>query len=376
MISLSQASVEGKRILVRLDLDVPLKAEGGKMVVSNDVRLRYALPTIEHLLAHKARIVILGHLGRPKGKPIPELSTRPITRHLFRLLRTTIYFCPDPFNPAGKDFIEMLQPGEICVVENLRFWEGEERNDPDFARALSGLGELYVNEAFATAHRAHASIVGIPKHLPAFPGFRFEQETTTLRTLIKHPAHPFVLIAGGAKISEKIAVLKHLQHRVDLVLTGGVMANTLMKAHGEDVGESVVDEEALVGAQSLLKSCGGWLHLPIDAVWEKRQIMDIGSRTIAHYQTQLQRAKTIFWNGNLGKSEKPPFDKGTKEIAQTLARCAGATTIVSGGDTGAVVDALGIADRLSFVSTGGGATLQFLAGKRLPALRALEARSA
>jgi len=366
--TLRDLPVAGKRVLVRVDFNVPLAPDGR---VLDDTRLRAVLPTIEFLRRQGARIILVSHLGRPKGRD-PQFSLRPVAEHLSRLLGRPVQFAPDCIGPAVEAMVARLQPGEILLLENVRFYPEEERNDPDFARALARLAEVFVNDAFAAAHRAHASTVGVAAYLPAAAGLLMEKEVTTLREVLEQPARPFVAIVGGAKISTKIGVLQNLLPRVDRLLIGGAM-----------------EEDKLAVARSLLQQGGEKIVLPVDVVAAPRlepnpptQVvdacripegwlgLDIGPATVNAWAPILAAARTILWNGPLGAYEVPPFDAGTRAIGQIVAQ-SGARSIVGGGDLVAALEQAGLADKMSFVSTGGGATLEFLEGRTLPGIQVL-----
>lgn len=383
--TLRDLPVAGKRVLVRVDFNVPLAPDGR---VLDDTRLRAVLPTIEFLRRQGARIILVSHLGRPKGRD-PQFSLRPVAEHLSRLLGRPVQFAPDCIGPAVEAMVARLQPGEMLLLENVRFHPEEERNDPDFARALARLAEVFVNDAFAAAHRAHASTVGVAAYLPAAAGLLMEKEVTTLREVLEQPARPFVAIVGGAKISTKIGVLQNLLPRVDRLLIGGAMAFTLLKARGCQVGASLVEEDKLAVARSLLQQGGEKIVLPVDVVAAPRlepnpptQVvdacripegwlgLDIGPATVNAWTPILAAARTILWNGPLGAYEVPPFDAGTRAIGQIVAQ-SGARSIVGGGDLVAALEQAGLADKMSFVSTGGGATLEFLEGRTLPGIQVL-----
>ncbi len=383
--TLRDLPVAGKRVLVRVDFNVPLAPDGR---VLDDTRLRAVLPTIEFLRRQGARIILVSHLGRPKGRD-PQFSLRPVAEHLSRLLGRPVQFAPDCIGPAVEAMVARLQPGEMLLLENVRFYPEEERNDPDFARALARLAEVFVNDAFAAAHRAHASTVGVAAYLPAAAGLLMEKEVTTLREVLEQPARPFVAIVGGAKISTKIGVLQNLLPRVDRLLIGGAMAFTLLKARGCQVGASLVEEDKLEVARSLLQQGGEKIVLPVDVVAAPRlapnpptQVvdacripegwlgLDIGPATVNAWAPILAAARTILWNGPLGAYEVPPFDAGTRAIGQIVAQ-SGARSIVGGGDLVAALEQAGLADKMSFVSTGGGATLEFLEGRTLPGIQVL-----
>ena len=379
-------ALDGKRALVREDFNVPLK-DGA---VTDDGRLRAALPTLTYLREKGARVVILSHLGRPKGGPEPKYSLRQIVRDLERLLGVPIEFIPDP--AQGVPATRQLPRGGVALVENTRFWPGEETNDADLARTFAELGDIYVNDAFGSAHRAHASTEGVAHLLkPAVAGFLMEKELKYLGDTLRHPKRPFVAVIGGAKISGKIDVLDALLPRVDEILIGGAMACTFLVAMGLSVGSSLVETDRVAMARALLERGGKKLILPRGAVVapslergaERREvpvdkvphgwaIYDIDETTRHDFRARLLRAKTIIWNGPMGVFETPPFDAGTRAIAQALvdAGAKGAVTVVGGGDSAAAV--AGLENKLTHVSTGGGATLEFLEGKVLPGVAALE----
>jgi phosphoglycerate kinase len=379
-------ALDGKRALVREDFNVPLK-DG---VVTDDGRLRAALPTITYLREKGSRVVILSHLGRPKAGPDPKYSLRQIVRDLERLLGAPIEFIADP--AQGVPATRQLPRGGVALVENTRFWPGEETNDPELARTLAALGDFYVNDAFGSAHRAHASTEGVAHLLkPAVAGFLMEKELRYLGETLHHPKHPFVAVVGGAKISGKIDVLEALLPRVDEILIGGAMACTFLVAMGLSVGSSLVETDRVTLARTLLERGGRKLILPrgavvapsldrgaerqevkVDSVPHGWAIYDIDETTRHDFRARLLRAKTIIWNGPMGVFETPPFDAGTRAVAHALveAGAKGAITVVGGGDSAAAV--AGLEDKLTHVSTGGGATLEFLEGKVLPGVAALE----
>ena len=379
-------ALDGKRALVREDFNVPLK-DG---VVTDDGRLRAALPTINYLRDKGARVVILSHLGRPKGGPEAKYSLKQIVHDLERLLGTPIEFIPDP--AQGVAATRQLPRGAVALVENSRFWPGEEKNDPELARTFAALGDIYVNDAFGSAHRAHASTEGVAHILkPAVAGFLMEKELRFLGEAIHHPKRPFIAVVGGAKISGKIDVLEALLPRVDEILIGGAMACTFLVAMGLSVGSSLVETDRVAMAKTLLERSGKKLILPrgavvapsldkgaeakevsVDAIPHGWAIYDIDQKTRHDFRARLLHAKTIIWNGPMGVFETPPFDAGTRAVAQALvdAGAKGAITVVGGGDSAAAV--AGLEDKITHVSTGGGATLEFLEGKVLPGVAALE----
>ena len=382
--------VSGKRVLVRVDFNVPL--EGGE--VRDDTRIVAAVPTIRYLLDHKARVILASHLGRPKGKPTPEFSLRPVAKRLGELLGMPVAFVGECVGPEAEAAVAALKPGEVLMLENLRFHAEEEANDPEFSRKLAALADLYVNDAFGTAHRAHASTAGVAAYLPAVAGFLMEKEIDYLSRALEAPSRPFVAILGGAKISDKIGVVKNLLGKVDRLLIGGGMANTFLKAQGYDVAESLVEEDSVAIAKELLAQGAGRILLPTDAVVANAfaadaeakvvpvgqvpagwRILDIGPETVKAYSKALRGAKTVVWNGPMGVFEFPRFAEGTFAIARALAKLPGAVTIIGGGDSAAAVEQAGVADKVSHVSTGGGASLEVLEGKTLPGVAALADRS-
>jgi phosphoglycerate kinase len=391
---LAPEQLRGKRALVRVDFNVPLDAERH---ITDDTRIRAAIPTIELLLDRGARVVLLSHLGRPKGKPEAKYSLQPVATRLAELLpgRKVSFVESTDTDEAEKATVD-LKPGEVLLLENTRFLGGEETNDVRLARSLAKLGDLYVNDAFGAAHRAHASTEGVAQFLqPAVAGLLMEKEITYLHNALENPKRPFVAVLGGSKISGKIDVIEALLPKVDALLVGGAMACTFYEAMGLETGKSLVEADRVDLAKSLLDEAGTRLILPHDAVvapsidqgGQARAVskdaippdmamLDIGPGTAESYSRAIASAKTVLWNGPMGVFETPPFDKGTTAIAQAMADATakGATTIVGGGDSAAAVEQAGLADRMSHVSTGGGASLEFLEGKTLPGLAALTDR--
>ena len=390
---LTDAEVRGKRALVRVDFNVPLDESGN---VTDDTRIRAALPTIDALVKRGGRIVLVSHLGRPKGKPESKYSLAPVAKRLAELTSHPVRFVAALEGDDAVAATKELKDGEILLLENTRFAAGEEKNDDSLARAFARLGDLYVNDAFGAAHRAHASTEGVAKHLrPAVAGLLMEKELEYLGRALANPERPFIAILGGAKISGKIDVIEALLPKVDGLLIGGAMANTFYKAMGLETGKSLVEPDRVELAKSLLDRAGYRLTLPHDAtvapsleqpqaaqsvkrdaVPPNEAMFDIGPDTMKSYARAIALAKTVLWNGPMGVFETPPFDAGTRAVANAMAEATGrgATTIVGGGDSAAAVAEAGLESRMSHVSTGGGASLEFLEGKPLPGVDALEER--
>jgi phosphoglycerate kinase len=389
--SLRDVEVTGKKVLVRVDFNVPLK--DGE--VADDSRIRAALPTIRYLLERDARVVLCSHLGRPKGKPEQAFRMDPVARRLEELLDVHVIKTDDCIGAQAAETVERLEPGRVVLLENTRFHAGEKENDPDFAARLAHSADLFVNDAFGTAHRAHASTVGVTRYIPeAVAGLLMERELDVLGRATESAPHPFVAILGGVKISDKIGVIESLLFKADLLLIGGAMANTFLKAKGYDVAASKVDEESLPVAKDYYSRLGSKIFLPTDVVVAERlasdsptqtvspdqvpsgwSIVDIGPKTVEVFEEKCRGAKLIVWNGPLGAFETEPFDRGSLAVARMLA-ASGAETVVGGGDSMAMVEKAGVADRLSHVSTGGGAFLTYLEGGDLPGVAALSDKAA
>jgi 3-phosphoglycerate kinase len=386
--------VAGKRVLVREDLNVPLQRSGASVTVADATRIDAAVPTLKQLRERRARVVVLSHLGRPDGHPNPQYSLRPVVPLLSERLGCDVAFADDCIGDRAKAVVDALRDGDVALLENLRFHPGEERDDPEFARQLAALGDCYVDDAFGTAHRAHASTDALAHLLPHAAGPLLLAELAALQPLMEHPAKPYICVIGGAKVKDKIGVLTSLMQHVDAFCVGGGMANTLLAAQGIGIGRSLRDDD-LGPAREILAQAqrrGIAVHLPVDAVVSSGfdadegahtvriaavgdgMILDIGPATAAAYAQVIESAKTIVFNGPMGVYEKPAYRNGTKLVGEAIARAtaAGATSIVGGGDAAAAAHMLGFAAAMTHVSTGGGATLEFLEGKTLPGVAALE----
>jgi len=382
--------VTGKRALLRVDFNVPLDVNTG--AISDDSRIRASLPTIKYLVDHKARLIICSHLGRPKGKVVESLRMAPVAERLSQLSGLPVSTVSDCIGRKVESKIGTLKEGDILVLENLRFYPGEEANDDGFARKLAKLADIYVNDAFGTAHRAHASTVGVAKYLPAVAGFLMNKELTVMEKLLHDPERPSACLIGGAKVSDKMQLLQNMLKKVDILLVGGGMAATFLKAQGYEVGHSLVEDDKLGLARKLLQEVKDWRKpflLPIDAVvaGEVRvgasasvvptanipaasHIVDIGPQSIKLFASELAKCRTIMWNGPMGIYEIPQFARGTRAIASLLSTL-NATTIIGGGSSAEVVQEMGLVDKMTHVSTGGGASLRFLEGATLPGVKAL-----
>jgi phosphoglycerate kinase len=382
--------VKGKRVLLRVDFNVPLNINTG--AISDDSRIRASLPTIKYLIDRKAKVILCSHLGRPEGKLVENLRMSPIAQRLSQLMGLPISTASDCIGQEVENEVEKLKEGDILVLENLRFHPEEEANDADFAQKLARLADIYVNDAFGTAHRAHASTVGVAKYLPAVAGFLMKKELNVMEKLLHNPERPSACLIGGAKVSDKIELVQNMLKKVDILLVGGGMAATFLKAQGYEVGRSLVEDDKLDLAKKLLQEAKEWgvpFLLPIDVVVAgeikagvptrvepttsipvSSHIVDIGPKSIALFYNELRKCRTIMWNGPMGIYEMPQFAQGTRSIARFLSTL-DATTIIGGGSSAEVVQEMGLADKMTHVSTGGGASLRFLEGITLPGVKVL-----
>jgi phosphoglycerate kinase len=392
-LTIRDIEVGSKRVLVRVDFNVPLDEETG--AITDDSRIRATLPTINYLIDQEAKVILCSHLGRPKGKVVEKLRMAIVAQRLSQILGQTVKTASDSIGPDVEKAVARLKSGEVLLLENIRFHPEEEANDASFAQALARLADIYVNDAFGASHRAHASIVGVAKYLPAVAGLLVEKEIKVLEGILAHPSHPFAELAGGAKVSDKISVLENTMDKVDCLLIGGGMAATFLKAKGYEVGLSLVENDKLDFAAKLMNEVARnrvRLMLPVDVVVAAEvsdkskakviavreippdsRIVDIGPQTISNFSEELRRCRTIFWNGPMGIYEIAQFARGTQAMARLLASLE-TTTIVGGGSTAEVVIEMKLADKMTFVSTGGGASLRFLSGEKLPGVEVLPDR--
>ena len=388
--TLEDIPVSGKKVLVRVDFNVPLDKGHN---ITDDTRIRAALPTIRYLLDHNAKVILMSHLGRPKGTGFePDFSMAPVAKRLSELLGQEVHAAGDVIGDSAKSLAGNIKEGEVVLLENLRFHKEEKKNDPGFARELAGFGEVYINDAFGTAHRAHASTEGVTHYLPSAAGYLMKKELDILGAALDDPEHPFVAILGGAKVSDKIGVIRNLINKVDTLIIGGGMAYTFFRAMGYEIGKSLLEEDKVALAKELMqeaKDKNVKLLLPSDTVVAEEysndaksqvvssnaipagwQGLDIGPAARAEFGKEIEKAKLVVWNGPMGVFEMPAFAKGTEAIADAMSRCGG-TTIIGGGDSAAAVKKLGYGDKMTHISTGGGASLEFLEGKELPGVAAL-----
>ena len=383
--------VNGKKVLVRCDFNVPIDSETGK--ITDNRRIRAALPTIQYLLDHNAKVILCSHLGRPKGEFNLKYSLKPVAEELSKLLNKDVKLAKDVIGESAKELTSNMKEGDIVLLENVRFHKEEEQNDPEYSKALASMAEIYVNDAFGTAHRAHSSTTGVADYLPAVSGFLIEKELEFLGGALENPKHPFVAILGGAKVSDKIGVIENLLDKVDTLIIGGGMAYTFYKAQGHHIGTSICEEDKLDLAKSILEKAqkkGVKLLLPVDnhvsseysnngeeKMVDSTEIpdgfmgLDIGPKTIEKFEEAVKDAKTVVWNGPLGVCEFDKFATGTKAVATMLSKI-DAITIIGGGDSAAAIEKLGLADKMTHISTGGGASLEFLEGKTLPGIACLQ----
>jgi phosphoglycerate kinase len=390
-LTIRDIDVKDKRVLVRVDFNVPMNEDTG--VITDDSRIRAALPTIQYLIDHKAKVIICSHLGRPKGAPEDKFRLAPVAKRLSVLLGKPVATTRDCIGPEAEAAAKALKSGDVLLLENLRFHDEEEKNGVDFSKALASLAEVYVNDAFGTAHRAHASIVGVTKYLqPAVCGFLLEKELVTLGGILTNPAHPFAALFGGAKVSDKVALIENILGKLNFILVGGGMAATFIKSEGYEVGQSLIEADRIQTAADLITKTkannislilpldvvitnevsdkGSYQVVTIDKVPKDMKIVDIGPKTVESFTATLKKCKTVFWNGPMGVYEIPQFAKGSIAMAQLLAGLK-ASTVIGGGSTADMVYEMKLADKMTFVSTGGGASMSFLSGEVLPGVEAL-----
>ena len=383
-------NVAGKKVLVRCDFNVPIDSQTGK--ITDNRRIRAAIPTIQYLLDNNAKVILCSHLGRPKGEVNPKYSLKPVAEELSKLLGKEVKLAKDVIGPDAEKLTSNMKNQDVVLLENVRFHKEEEKNDPEFAKKLASFAEIYVNDAFGTAHRAHSSTAGVADYLPAVSGFLIEKELEFLGKALENPERPFVAILGGAKVSDKIGVIENLLEKVDTLIIGGGMAYTFYKALGHDIGTSICEEDKIDLAKTILekaKQKNVKLLLPLDNhvsseysndgednFVDKEEIpdgfmgLDIGPKTIEAFKEAIKTAKTVLWNGPLGVTEFPKFAEGTRAIANALAQSQ-AVTVIGGGDSAAAIEKMGLADKMTHISTGGGASLEFLEGKVLPGIDCL-----
>lgn len=390
MQTVKDVQLQGKTVLLRVDFNVPINKDG---TIIDDSKVKASLPTIEYIVSQGAKLIVMSHFGRPKGQPDPKYSLKPLASHLQSLVNKNVIMAGDSIGPAVQEAVNRLQPGEILLLENLRFHAEEEKNDAQFARQLADLADVYVNDAFGSAHRAHASTAGVADYLPAYAGFLMEQEVKMLRQVLDHPEPPRMAILGGAKVADKLGLIGNLIKKMDILLIAGGMANTFLKAQGYEIGKSIFEADLVDQAGQLLKEAqdrGVSILLPIDVVVTDaisadavaetypvdrvpgdKMIVDIGPQTIALFTEAIEKARTIVWNGPLGVYEYEQFARGTWEAARAIARSQ-AVSVIGGGDSAAAVQNLGLEKDITHISTGGGATLEFLEGRTLPGVAVVE----
>lgn len=390
--TIEDISVESKKVLVRVDFNVPLNDKGE---ITDETRIQAALPTIKYLLDHHAKVILCSHLGRPKGEVKPEFSLAPVAKRLQMLLDTKVTFAKDVIGQSADEAVANMKDGEVVLLENLRFHKEETKNDSEFAKKLASYADIFVNDAFGTAHRAHASTEGVTHYLPAVAGFLIKKELEFMGGALEDPQRPFVAILGGAKIADKIPVIENLFNKVDCLIIGGGMANTFLAAQGYNLSKSLVDADSIGLAGDLLKKAklkgvkillpidvvaaddfnnnAKTVMVPVDSIPEGYMALDIGSSTRMIFAEEIARAKTVIWNGPMGVAEMPSFAGGTRAVAEAMAGTS-AVTIIGGGDSAAAVKNLGYGDKMSHISTGGGASLEFLEGKELPGIAALNVK--
>ncbi|MDD2619133.1 MAG: phosphoglycerate kinase [Syntrophomonadaceae bacterium] len=388
--SLKEADLKGKKVLIRVDFNVPMDKNDE---IIDDTKMRAALPTIDYILANGASLILLSHLGRPKGKPEAKYSLHKVAERLAEIIGPRVCMANDCLGPDTRKKVEELKAGEVLVLENVRFHSGEEKNDPEFSRQLASLGDLFVNDAFGSAHRAHSSTTGIAEYLPSYAGFLMEKEVEMLEKVLEHPESPRMAILGGAKVSDKLGLIENLLEKMDIILIGGGMANTFLKALGKGIGKSIFENELLEQARQLVEKAAqknvrlmlpedvavaeeisadaAAINVSINEVPDNMMILDIGPITIAKFAAAIEKARTIIWNGPLGVYEYPSFARGTEEITKAIARSS-AVSVIGGGDSAVVVYNLGLEKQITHISTGGGATLEFLEGIKLPGVNACE----
>ena len=390
-LTIRDIDVKDKRVLVRVDFNVPMNEDTG--VITDDSRIRASLPTIQYLVDHKAKVILCSHLGRPKGAPEDKFRLAPVAKRLAELIKKPVATTRDCVGPEAEAAVKAMKDGDILLLENLRFHAEEEKNGPEFSKALASLAEVYVNDAFGTAHRAHASIVGVTKYLqPSVAGFLLEKELVHLGGILTDPVHPFAALLGGAKVSDKVALIENIISKVDYILIGGGMAATFLKSEGYEIGQSLLEADRIATAADLIQKTkankvnlmlpvdvvitndvsdkGSYAVVAIDKVPKDMKIVDVGPKTIEAFTAVLKKCKTVFWNGPMGVYEIPQFAKGSVAMAQLLAGLK-ASTVIGGGSTADMVYDMKLADKMTFVSTGGGASMSFLSGEVLPGVEAL-----